>query len=689
MQNPIILKENETIIEAGDPYILRFNGKYYLYVSTCDELPGIRVFTSDDLISFKYAGIAAKNEILRHAYAPEVIYKDGKFIMCTSPKGNGHYFLESNSPLGPFEFISSNVANMIDGSFVLDRGNNLHFIRADHNGIAYLDYKNTKLINRKDVVPQIGHAWTEGPSISYIKGRYYLTYCGNDVISSSYRIKIASSEKIDNDYKVQDTPLLISTNPDFEALGHNSIVLAPSLDEFAVVYHNLIRLENRRTTRYLNLNRLYLNHENCACNPSNFEIQDFERPTFETRVNEDHKLEKIDDFLLTPESTNSKFTAELNFFGKTTVILGYKNPNAYMKLTFENNKISLLDSKNNLIKTIKTNFDFKYLHAVRIINSNKCELLIDNVPITKLEKFEAGKIGYLYKENGLKYTAYTNSVDTEILKKYPIILPGKVECNYLKDKTYLSDNNVQYIKLKTNESISFKIIGSENKKYAGFAEIFNKNCILEISTSEQKYIKTIKENESAYAFSLRELGVFDLKKEDSITIKVLKGNLSISYLKFDEILDDVTLNLEEMKDGNHCYLFEKHCRTQLFSFKYPENGKLDVFGLIQNATNYSHYQSNKHMRYMGYFIGFENGLIVIDKCEFDRTRIYDKPYRLEPNKEYTLKVEVIDNIIKVFINDKLEIITEFKYDYGYGYCGLYKSDLSSVIITKYKGGTDQ
>ena len=152
MQNPIILKENETIIEAGDPFILRFNGKYYLYVSTCDELPGIRVFTSDDLISFKYAGIAAKHEILRHAYAPEVIYKDGKFIMCTSPKGNGHYFLESNSPLGPFEFISSNVANMIDGSFILDRGNNLHFIRADHNGIAYLDYKNTKLIECDNII---------------------------------------------------------------------------------------------------------------------------------------------------------------------------------------------------------------------------------------------------------------------------------------------------------------------------------------------------------------------------------------------------------------------------------------------------------------------------------------------------------------------------------------------------------
>ena len=92
---------------------------------------------------------------------------------------------------------------------------------------------------------------------------------------------------------------------------------------------------------------------------------------------------------------------------------------------------------------------------------------------------------------------------------------------------------------------------------------------------------------------------------------------------------------------------------------------------------------------MGYFIGFDNGLLVIDKCEFDRTRIYDKPYNLKLNTNYTLKVKIIDNIIKVYINNKLEIQTEFKYDYGYGYCGLYKSNLSEVTITKYKGGTEE
>ena len=689
MKNPIILKENDKIIEAGDPFILRFNGKYYLYVSTSDELEGIRCFTSDDLISFKYAGIAAKSPILKHAYAPEVIYKDGLFYMCTSPRGNGHYFLKSNSPLGPFEFITNNLANMIDGSFVLDKNNNIHFLRADHNGIAYLDFKNNKLINRKDIVPQIGHAWTEGPSCTYINGKYYLTYCGNDVISSSYRIKIASSDKLDRGYEVQDTPLMISTKQEFEALGHNSIVLAPSLDEYAVVYHNLIRLEPRGTSRYLNLNRLYVNHKNCSCNTSNFEICDFERPTFECNVSNENKLEKHGDFLLTPHDTSCKFTAELNFFGKTSIILGFKNLNEYIELKFENNCISIKDQKKKTTKTYKTKFDFNYLHSVRLINKDKCELLIDNVPILKFNKVDSGKIGYLYKETGLEYTAYTDSINTQTLKKYPYILPGKVECNYLKEKTYISNSDIQYIKLHKNESISFPVIGPENKKYSGFARILNKNCTLEISSNTSSFVKKIKRNESSYEFSLREIGLLDLRKEDRITIKVLEGTLGISYLKFDEILEEKTLNLNELEEKKHCYLFQKHCRTQLFSFKLSENSNIDVFGLIQNASNYSQYKSNKHLRYMGYFIGFDNGLLVIDKCEFDRTRIYDKPYTLKPNTNYTLKVKIIDNIIKVYINNKLEFQTEFKYDYGYGYCGLYKSNLSEVTITKYKGGTEE
>ena len=240
MKNPIIITlDNNEHVEIGDPFILRFNGKYYLYCSTCDEIEGIRCFLSDDLVNYTYYGLVAISPILKHAYAPEVIYKDDEFIMATSPRGNGHYFLKSKSPLGPFEFITDNIQNMIDGSFINDKNNNLHFLRADHNGIAYLDYKNNKLINRKDILPQISSAWTEGPSITYFKDYYYATYCGNNVISDNYRIKIASSKYIDKDYKVMDAPLLLATEKDFYALGHNSVVLGPSLDEYFVCYHKL------------------------------------------------------------------------------------------------------------------------------------------------------------------------------------------------------------------------------------------------------------------------------------------------------------------------------------------------------------------------------------------------------------------------------------------------------------------
>ena len=34
---------------------------------------------------------------------------------------------------------------------------------------------------------------------------------------------------------------------------------------------------------------------------------------------------------------------------------------------------------------------------------------------------------------------------------------------------------------------------------------------------------------------------------------------------------------------------------------------------------------------------FENDLLVVDYCQYDRVRIYDKPYRLINNKEYKLK----------------------------------------------------
>ena len=72
-------------IPIGDPFILRHNGKYFLYPSTEYPNKGIRCFSSTDLINFKFEGIVCDDPVTLNAYAPEVIYAYNKFYLCTSP----------------------------------------------------------------------------------------------------------------------------------------------------------------------------------------------------------------------------------------------------------------------------------------------------------------------------------------------------------------------------------------------------------------------------------------------------------------------------------------------------------------------------------------------------------------------------------------------------------------------------
>ena len=60
----------------GDPFVMRYNGKYYLYPSTSDPCSGIKVFESDDLVHWTYKGFAVpeSEETSHGAYAPEVVY---------------------------------------------------------------------------------------------------------------------------------------------------------------------------------------------------------------------------------------------------------------------------------------------------------------------------------------------------------------------------------------------------------------------------------------------------------------------------------------------------------------------------------------------------------------------------------------------------------------------------------------
>ena len=89
--------------ETADPFVYRFNGKYYLYPTTNGR--AVRCYVSSDMFSwepvdngvngrgycYEYSkdGIAAPKD--GTPFAPEVIYFNGMFYMITSPSGKGHY----------------------------------------------------------------------------------------------------------------------------------------------------------------------------------------------------------------------------------------------------------------------------------------------------------------------------------------------------------------------------------------------------------------------------------------------------------------------------------------------------------------------------------------------------------------------------------------------------------------------
>ncbi|WP_278600595.1 family 43 glycosylhydrolase, partial [Clostridium tertium] len=119
----------------GDPYILRYDGRYYLYVSTHDYKIGVKCWSSDNLVDWKYEGLVTEEKKTLGAYAPEVIYWDGYFYMYTSPAAKGHYVLQSDSPTGPFKLISDNIGMSIDGSVFIDDNAKWYFYYASPKGI--------------------------------------------------------------------------------------------------------------------------------------------------------------------------------------------------------------------------------------------------------------------------------------------------------------------------------------------------------------------------------------------------------------------------------------------------------------------------------------------------------------------------------------------------------------------------
>ena len=262
-QNPVIpvtYRNSWPRYGVGDPFVMRWNGRYYMYCSTKDGSDGIQVWTSDDLVRWSYVTLCATEPLTNSAYAPEVVYYNGAFYMYTSPAGNGHYVLKSTSPTGPFKAVTDNFGLSIDGNVFIDDDGKWYFY---HAGLDSIVCHPMTAPHKVDVHTAIqtgsymnGNGWTEGPMVLKYNGIYYMTYCGNHVWCPGYRINYATSRTDPTVFTpAANNPVLISTSKEVHGIGHNSIVLSPDLDGYYMVYHSYTTVPLRE----MNIDRIVLN----------------------------------------------------------------------------------------------------------------------------------------------------------------------------------------------------------------------------------------------------------------------------------------------------------------------------------------------------------------------------------------------------------------------------------------------
>ena len=103
------------ITGIGDPFVLTYNGKYYMYCTSETSLrKGFYVWTSKDLVNWEKQELAMSNEIpgilgINRFWAPEVVEYKGMFYM-TYNAGDTDNILKlclavSDNPLGPFSIL--------------------------------------------------------------------------------------------------------------------------------------------------------------------------------------------------------------------------------------------------------------------------------------------------------------------------------------------------------------------------------------------------------------------------------------------------------------------------------------------------------------------------------------------------------------------------------------------------------
>ena len=416
-QNPIaVLNDKGAKMDAADPFVMRFNGKYYLYTTGAEE---IRVYESEDLVHWTFMGHCTRNGEGTIAFAPEVFYWRGVLYMITSPYGHGHYIMKSDSPLGPFDRVTGNFGYSIDGSLFTGDDGKIYMFNLPGNrsiGITEID-ENTltpKGVNKSTGVT-LNH-WTEGPGMIRRGEWNYLTFTGNHYLSSGYRIAWASRKgnALGRYTQLSDHTLMINSifKDPFTGLGHCANFYGPDLDSIYTSYHcHAPEQTGNGLIRWYCLDRLLTNGGVLyTTGPSDTPMPCPDQPDVKGDAKGELKdFTETDEGFFSEVNASDRFTQECNFLlsgGEMAWRMGKRNGQAALIVT-DGKTLAFTEGEK-----IISQADVPYLgeqgriHALRVeCTEDVLYVYIDSMRLLTVQnpQVTADKIG-AYKKAGAGYS---------------------------------------------------------------------------------------------------------------------------------------------------------------------------------------------------------------------------------------------------------------------------------------------
>ncbi|MBQ2713089.1 MAG: family 43 glycosylhydrolase [Clostridia bacterium] len=721
----------------GDPYILRYNGMYYLYVSSLDSEYGVRGWKSENLVHWvpcQGAGLAkgyvSQDAITAAAYAPEVYYWNGTFYMYTSPAGAGHYVLTAPTPEGPFTQATENFGHYIDGSVFIDDDESMYFLEAHGSGIRYAAMQDMLTVGNARAIGNttIG-SWTEGAYLLKRDGKYYLTYTGQHVASDGYKIAYSVSDEAVKGYSYgAEAMLALNTEGTMKGIGHSATVMGPDMDSYYLSYH--ILNSSGGPNRSYALDRLLFNGEQMTVSINETGSIAPAMPAFSANGT-DALVNLAKGVYGTEQKHEANFTAEFNFKGEgVEVDVAYVDADnkIYVTVDYAAKEIVLMQKANGVDTeiargTLVNSFDPNAMHTVRIAHrdgkmdvyfDNLCK--IDNASVTA----KAGAIA-IANATEIGYVAFSNvamGMSDQLEYKQADTMIGAV--TYTPALSKLESSSVSFVEeecvyvgagqmsLSKGEYATYLV----NVKEDGFyglemvypTEMGGTKIGVRLNGGDV-YRVTLPAVQTADLYVRALVTEFDMEAGvNEVTLEAVEAFDYVSFgfvktAKVNPLYEDSLENYVEkgadyqtlwkIRDGAH--FVKANTRSLLYfgdntltdytvtvEMKFNGSAGQASAGLILRADDYAASSHDDYTSIQGYYVYVKESVVGIERLNyFDSNTSFDLGVReTAVDTWFTLKVTVKQNTIMVYVNDELILNKADSLAFVSGRFGLYTNGAS-------------